>query len=167
MFRRLQLGFVLFISLAAPNAAWAGMPSITLSDMAELRLQTISFFLVVFLLAAKAVQVLWNRLGRDWAILPRLGYGRAVGLVFLWGMLFVIVLTMISGARELMTPGAWEKVGVTYKLAAKPDESLAAAAPDAERRAKLLRLREALWAYATTHGGKLPAGPTDPDVAAE
>ena len=27
-----------------------------------------------------------------------------------------IVLTMISGARELMTPGAWERNGVTYRL---------------------------------------------------
>jgi len=26
------------------------------------------------------------------------------------------VLTMISGARELMTPGAWEKDGAIYRL---------------------------------------------------
>jgi hypothetical protein len=43
-------------------------------------------------------------------------FGRAVAGVFLWGLLFIIVLTMISGARELMTPGAWEKQGVTYRL---------------------------------------------------
>jgi hypothetical protein len=30
--------------------------------------------------------------------------------------LFLLVLTMISGARELMTPGAWEKKGFTYQL---------------------------------------------------
>ncbi len=29
-------------------------------------------------------------------------------------MLCVVVLTMISGARELMTPGAWQKDGFTY-----------------------------------------------------
>ena len=167
MFRRLQLGFVLFISLAAPNAAWAGMPSITLSDMAELRLQTISFFLVVFLFAAKAVQVLWNRLGRDWAILPRLGYGRAVGLVFLWGMLFVIVLTMISGARELMTPGAWEKDGVTYKLA--KSSPLPAASEDRqqrdwERERKMERLRIALWKYAVAHAGSFPTSQTSSEI---
>ena len=33
-----------------------------------------------------------------------------------WGSLFVLVLTMISGARELMTPGAWKKDGITYVL---------------------------------------------------
>ena len=27
-----------------------------------------------------------------------------------------VVLAMISGARELMTPGAWEKHGATYRL---------------------------------------------------
>ena len=31
-------------------------------------------------------------------------------------LLFVIVLTMISGARELLTPGAWEQNGGTYEL---------------------------------------------------
>jgi hypothetical protein len=36
--------------------------------------------------------------------------------VTLWGLLFLLILTMISGARELMTPGAWEKHGSTYRL---------------------------------------------------
>lgn len=40
-----------------------------------------------------------------------------MGLVVLWGLLFIVVLAMISGARELMTPGAWEKQGATYRLA--------------------------------------------------
>ena len=38
--------------------------------------------------------------------------------VVLWGLLFMLVLTMISGARELLTPGAWEKKGATYQLKA-------------------------------------------------
>ncbi len=37
-------------------------------------------------------------------------------MVVLWGLLFTVVLAMISGARELMTPGAWEKQGATYRL---------------------------------------------------
>ena len=61
---------------------------------------------------------LWNRLRRDLPRLPRLSYKMSVTLVGLWGLLFILVLTMISGARELMTPGAWEPNGATYKLKA-------------------------------------------------
>ena len=50
--------------------------------------------------------------------------GKALGVVFLWGLLFVLVLTMISGARELMTPGAWEKKGLTYRLTDDPSAAV-------------------------------------------
>jgi hypothetical protein len=103
-------------SLAFPQVALAGMPSVTFSDMARLRLQTISFFLMGLLLSAAVVMAVWNSLARDFPRLPRLSYFKACGLVILWGLLFVVVLTMISGARELLTPGAWEKQGYTYKL---------------------------------------------------
>src|SRR5437016_1584825 len=93
---------------ATPGIALAGMPSVNLTDIARLRLETLSFFLFVFLACAKVVQLIWNGLTRDFPRLPRLGYWRSVGLVGLWGLLFLVVLTMISGARELLTPGAWE-----------------------------------------------------------
>src|SRR5262249_38798814 len=61
----------------------------------------------------------------------------------------------ISGARELMTPGAWESDGVTYRLARKagpaPDE-----ASDSAREERIERLKEALWQYARTHSGRFP-----------
>lgn len=106
-----------------PAVAQAGMPSMTLSDFARLRLETASFFLVGLLVSAAVVCWCWNLLARDFPRLPPLRYGGAFALVALWGLLFVIVLTMISGARELMTPGAWVRQGMTYKLApaeAKP-----------------------------------------------
>ena len=100
--------------LATP--ASAGMPSFTLTDVARARLEAISFFLAMFFVLSGVVQGIWNSLRGDFPRLPRLSYKRAVGLVALWGMLFVLLLTMISGARELMTPGAWEKDGLTYKV---------------------------------------------------
>jgi hypothetical protein len=155
------------LALATPGVAVAGMPSITLTDIARMRVETLSFFLLVFLLSSWAVKLLWNWLRTDFPKLPRLTYPKAVGVVTLWGLLFVVVLTMISGARELLTPGAWEKVGLTYKLA-EPKGGKAYEPPtDDVRRDKLVRLREALWAYARAHVGKLPAGDTDPDIAAE
>jgi hypothetical protein len=103
-----------------PRLALAGMPLVTLTDVAKLRVEVISFFLMGMLLSAAVVMLVWNGLARDFAWLPRLNFARACGVVVLWGLLFVVVLTMISGARELMTPGAWEKQGVTYKLRDTP-----------------------------------------------
>ncbi|HZY87042.1 MAG TPA: hypothetical protein VFE78_19560, partial [Gemmataceae bacterium] len=71
--------------LCRPAPALAGMPSVTLTDVARLRLDAVSFFLAGFLLSACGLQLLWNRLRKDFPSLPRLGYGRAVGLVTLWG----------------------------------------------------------------------------------
>jgi hypothetical protein len=106
----------------------AGMPSLLPEDLPtilrlneepHLRLQAISFFLLGIMLSAIAVRFLWNHIARDFS-LPNLSFGRSLSLVLLWGLLFVVVLTMISGARELMTPGAWRKSGLTYTLA-EPD----------------------------------------------
>ena len=63
----------------------------------------------------------------------------------LWGLMFVIVLTMISGARELMTPGAWKKDGLTYQLNDRD-----------QRRQHLRELGRQLLLYAAVHG-ELPA----------
>jgi hypothetical protein len=141
------------VLLGAPESARAGMPVVTLTDVARMRVQTISFFLAGLLLSALAVRFLWNALAKDFSWLPRLTYGKAVGVVVLWGLLFVLVLTMISGARELMTPGAWEKQGLTYRLATHPAEN----EHDRDRRRHLERLRAALWKYAEDHGGQFPA----------
>jgi hypothetical protein len=102
-------------SLTQP--AFAGMPSpITLRDMARMRIEAISFFLLVLLVSAKLIQWVWNGMRSTPSRVPRLSYPRSLGLVALWGLLFIVVLAMISGARELMTPGAWEKQGATYRL---------------------------------------------------
>ena len=112
--RTVVTGFIILLALSSP--AYAGMPQLTLSDLAAARLDSISFFLGMLLLFAWIVKVLWNSLGKDFKSLPQLSYLRALMLVTLWGLLFVLVLTMISGTRELLTPGAWEKQGVTYRL---------------------------------------------------
>jgi hypothetical protein len=121
------------LSLMVANAALAGMAAPTLEDvprvlslsnMAKLRIDAISFFLVCLLAIAWAIQCVWNSLVKDFPKLPRISYLRSLGLMGLWGLLFLLVLTMISGARELMTPGAWKKSGWTYELR-EPDSQLA------------------------------------------
>ena len=136
---------------------FAGMPFIGLADVAKLRLEVISFFLFLFVLSGFALRWVWNGLARDFPRLPKLSYGRAVGVMVVWSALFVLVLTMISGARELMTPGAWKKDGVTYKLAEdSKSESVVQVESDRDRRQKLEALRFELWNHAAKHDGQFP-----------
>jgi len=142
------------------------MPSITLTDVGRMRVQGISFFLAGFLLSSWAIQLLWNYLRKDIPVLPRLSYPKALAVVSLWGLLFVLVLTMISGARELMTPGAWEKQGSTYRLAQGPPPP--AAEPQMmARKGKLEGLRAALWEYAASHHDQFPPDRSAPEIVKE
>ena len=122
---------------------------------AERRIQAISFFVACLLGTAGGVKLLWNALRRDLTQLPPLSYGKSLSLTLLWGMLFVVVLTMISGARELMTPGAWRKQGWTYTLENQPAERPIDTRPD--RKSGLEDLRFQLWQYAACHDGRFPA----------
>jgi hypothetical protein len=144
------------------------MPSITLSEIARVRIDAISFFLGCFLASAKVIQWIWNSVREDLPRLPRLTYGKAVGVVVLSGLLFLLVLTMISDARELMTPGAWRKEGFLYKL--RDDRRQAAVTGDESERAqrgRLDRLRLLLWSYARNHDGRFPSGVDVPEIPAE
>jgi hypothetical protein len=164
--RTVAIAVILFVGDA--NVASAGMPSVTLSDLARMRFQTISFFLVVFLLCSWVVRWIWNSARKDFPRLPHLTFRRAITLVAIWGLLFLLVLTMISGARELMTPGAWKKDGLTYKL--KDNSTAPEVNPierEAERRAALERLRMALWTYARHHDNRFPLGEAPSEIPEE
>lgn len=148
---------------AENTPSWADSSGTASFGATALRVQAISFFLAMLLLSGWLVKGLWNFARRDFPKLPVLSSGRALGLVGLWGLSFVIVLTMISGARELMTPGAWRKQGWTYKLAnASPAETTNGRAT---RRQGLEQLRTALWQHAATHEGRLPVA-NEPSVEA-
>ena len=125
----------------------------TFSDIARMRLSTISFFAVLFLLCSLAVRWIWNSLRKDFPRLPYLSFRRAVSLIALWGLLFLLVLTMISGARELLTPGAWKKDGLTYKLKDELEPAQAEASrrlPERARRLTVFEPRFGLTPGATT-----------------
>jgi hypothetical protein len=134
------------------------MPSIWISDWAGVRLSTISFFGAMFLLATAVVRWLWNGLARDFPKMPRLTYRRALAAVALWSMLLAVVLTMIAGSRELLTPGAWQKRGVLYEVASqKPPATATDTSPTEVRKEHLRRFQAALLNYATQHEGHFPA----------
>lgn len=154
----------LALPLLLPASALAGMPSFALSDVANLRLEAISFFALGLLLLAAAVRALWNALAADVPALPRLGYKAALAGVVVFGLAFHLVLTMISGARELMTPGAWTRDGVTYTLT--KTEQVATRDLDA-RRSRLTVVRDALMVWADAHDGRFPDTAWEPGLDLE
>ncbi len=159
------------ILLTQTPRAVAGMSTITLSKFGADRLiglSTIAFLLIV--VAATTLTYCWNGLVKEtnW---PRLTHPKAIAFSFLAGLLSFLVLVMIAGSRELLSPGAWKPHGILYKIADEPNhepksdefgtESLAPAedTPQARlavRREALSRIRAALWKYADEHDGTFP-----------
>ncbi len=125
-----------------------------LAPILDVRLQGLSFFLVLFFLCAWAFQSVWNWSRTDSSRLSKLTFRQALVLIIGWGMASLVVLTMISGARELMTPGAWQQQGWTYKLADESSPFLDDSKP--ARREAVERLRFQLFQYATRNEGKFP-----------
>lgn len=159
--------FILILGLVRCRL-WAGMPSPLptpftaeqfphsdhLSPWIDDRLQALSFFVFATLMVAALVRWLWNTFRKDWPALPVLSYRGALVATLLWGLVSIVVLTMISGARELMTPGAWRKQGWTYRLDPPP---LVEPHARQQRRERFEAIRIALLQYAATHAGAFPS----------
>ena len=126
-----------------------------LDPYVSLRLQSISFFLFVFVICVVCVRWLWNTAVGKESSQPSISYAQACALTATWGLGSIVVLTMISGARELMTPGAWQQEGWTYRLRVHKD--LSASDDLAARRSALERLRVELLKFAATHNGSYPS----------
>ncbi len=161
MTTRGKVGIVAAVPLAAiASPAHAGMASFSLTELAGARIDAISFFVLTFILCAFVVRWSWNSLRDVFPSLPVIRFKHALCLMLLSGLLLYVILTMISGARELMTPGAWEKSGITYRLRSEEDAH-APRSTDAEAPSHraLRRLYANLIAYAGEHNGAFPASP--------
>lgn len=146
--------FILVSVLLLPSVAVAGMTSWTLTEVAGARLDAISFFLFLFFVCAWLIKWSWNVLAASFPTLPRIGYKQALAFMLVSSLFLYVILTMISGARELMTPGAWTKVGASYQIT--PPERDPKPWLENARIKALERLRDVLWEYARTHEGQLP-----------
>jgi hypothetical protein len=148
--------FILVASLAGSLSVQAGMTVYDLNDVVRLRLEDISFFAVLLLLCALGVKLVWNYLAKGLPALPRINFLRAACLTGILGLMMLLVLSMISGARELLTPGVWRRQGSAYRLNDTASEPL--------RRQSLEFLRSALRGYAEQHGGKYPPHDFVPEI---
>lgn len=127
-----------------------------LNDVVRLRLEDISFFVLLLVLCAFGINLLWNQVAKGFAKLPRINFVRSLCLTGLLSLLMLLVLSMISGARELLTPGAWRRQGSAYRL------NDAASEPSRQRSMEFLR--GALRSYADQHDGNYPAHDFVPDI---
>jgi len=130
-----------------------------LTDVARLRLEDISFFGFLLLLASTGIRFLWNFLAKDFSRLPRLTFRKAISLTVLLSLFMLLILVMISGAREILTPGAWYRQGSHYR----PND----VGNDEERQQTIEVLRAALLQYAHTHDGHFPPHDYVADIPAK
>lgn len=138
------------------QGAQAGMTVYGLRDIYRLRFQEISFFLLLLLLCALVLKLLWNHAFKGFNAIPRLKYLQALALSLLFGLVMLVVLTMISGIREVLTPGAWRHQGTSYRLNDPAQEPA--------RRRSLEQLRTALFQYAAAHDGRFPRSDFVPEI---
>jgi hypothetical protein len=119
-----------------------------LKDVARLRLEQISFFVVLLLVCTVLFRFLWNHGFQGLGGLPRIGFRQSFCLAMVLGLGMLVILTMISGIREVLTPGAWLRQGSHYRLTDPSQEPV--------QKRNLQFLRTALIEYARTHDGRFP-----------
>jgi len=120
-----------------------------LNDVYRLRIQDVSFFVFLLVISSWILKLLWNHVAKDFPMLPRMKFTQAFCLSTLLGLAMLLILTMISGIREVLTPGAWRRQGSAYHLNDPAMES--------SRLNSMEQLRAALFDYARSHGGKFPS----------
>jgi len=144
--RQVVLIFTALVVSVLP--AHAGMTVYGLNDIYRLRLQELSFFLVLLLGCALILKFLWNYAFMGFSSIPRLKFGQALCAALMFGLVMLLILTMISGIREVLTPGAWRRQGTSYRLNDPSQEPA--------RRRSLEQLRGALLDFARHHDGSFP-----------
>jgi hypothetical protein len=152
-----QVVLVFTASVVTVTSAHAGMTVYGLRDVVRLRLEEISFFVVLLVACSFVFQLLWNFAFKGFKAIPRLKFPQALCLALLFGLVMLLILTMISGIREVLTPGAWRKQGTSYRLNDPAQEPA--------RRRSLEHLRGALFDYARAHEGKFPAHDFVPEIS--
>ena len=136
--------------IASAGTASAGRPSSTLTNAATLRLQSLSFFAVVYLVVAGVIYGIWFQLRKEFPRLPRSGYVRALGLVGLCGV-FVLLGSLVSPRVRTLLGSRDES-----ELNHLDTEASLSAPTQQQRRERLESLYRELTTYANQHDGSFP-----------
>ncbi|MDR2440603.1 MAG: hypothetical protein LBE12_14670 [Planctomycetaceae bacterium] len=156
---------VLLVLLFSTSTVYAGMTFPTLSKYGADRFIGISTAVfIVMVIAAIPVMFCWNALVADSPHFKRLNYPKALGLVFLGGCFFSLVLAMVAGSRELFSPGAWIPNGIVSQTVFDAEREQLAKTKNSdelnlemERLRAITTLRNILQKFAQEHDGQLPA----------
>lgn len=154
--RKLIVMLVLTI-FTSISPAQAGMTVYGLRDIYRLRFEEVSFFIVLLLVCAALFRLLWNHAVKGFTFLPRLKFRQSLCLSILLGLAMLLILAMISGIREVLTPGAWRHQGSSYRLNDPSQEPA--------RRRSLDQLRTALFEYASHAQGRFPPHDFVPEIS--
>lgn len=149
-------GVLILTGVCLQHSAHAGMTVYGLKDIYRIRLEEISFFLVLLLVCTLAFRLLWNHAVKGFDFLPKIKFIQAFCLALLFGFLMLLILAMISGIREVLTPEAWRRQGNSYRLNDPSQESV--------RRRSLEQLRSALVEYARANQGRFPLQDFVPEI---
>jgi hypothetical protein len=147
---------LVLVFFTASFPAQAGMTVYGLRDIYRLRFEEISFFIFLLLVCSALFQLLWNHAVKGFAAVPQLKFGQSLCLSILLGLAMLLILAMISGIREVLTPGAWHRQGSSYRLN-EPSQEPA-------RRRSLEQLRGALFDYANRAQGRFPPNDFVPEI---
>lgn len=139
---------ILFVCFTMVLPVQAGMTVYGLNDVYRIRLEELSFFIVLLLTCSFIFKLVWNHATKGFSFLPRLKFLQALCMSLIFGLTTLLILTMISGIREVLSPGVWRKQGTSYRLNDPSQEPA--------RRKALEQLREALFDYARHRGGDFP-----------
>ncbi len=153
---QLFLAIALLVFALTPSAR-AGMTVYGLREIYRLRLEEISFFIALFITCSFLFKLLWNYAVNGFKFIPRINFRQALCLSMLFGFLMLLILTMISGIREILTPEAWRHQGTSYRLNDPSQEPA--------RRRSLEQLRTALFDYARQHEGRFPPHDFVPEIS--
>jgi hypothetical protein len=148
--------FLLLAVLGFVSSAQAGMTVYGLSDIYKIRLEEISFFIFLLLACTFLFRFLWNYAVKGFDFLPKIKFVQAFCLALLFGLLMLLILAMISGIREVLTPEAWRRQGSSYRLNDPSQEPA--------RTRSLEQLRGALFDYARANQGRFPAHDFVPEI---
>jgi len=152
---KFSAAFIL-IAFCFINSASAGMTVYGLKDIYKMRLEEISFFLFLLLVCTVVFRFLWNHAVKGFEFLPKIKFVQALCLALLFGLLMLLILAMISGIREVLTPEAWRRQGSSYRLNDPSQEPA--------RRRSLEQLRSALFEYARSNQGRFPPHDFVPEI---
>jgi hypothetical protein len=152
----MRRGLIILAIAGGTTSLRAGMTAYDLSDVVRLRIEDVSFFAFLLLACALGVKLVWNYVAKGMPALPRISFLRSLCVTGVLSLMMLLVLSMISGARELLTPGVWRRQGSAYRLNDAAAEPL--------RRQSMEFLRSALRAYAEQHGGKFPPHDFIPEI---